>query len=113
MANIYGYKIIELNNVKMIAENFNIHQGLQNLMHMHNFIKGLDLQVVENVEEAGFVLAHGTKILGNADVNAHSMKLEDMDRILDPYVSKGTPTVVTNPNYVNVEQEGIFRKEGS
>lgn len=55
MANIYGYKIIELNNVKMIAENFNIHQGLQNLKHMHNFIKGLDLQDVENVEEAEFV----------------------------------------------------------
>ena len=30
MAKIYGYKIFELNNVKMIAEN-NIHQGLQNL----------------------------------------------------------------------------------
>lgn len=94
-------------------QNFNIPQGLQNLNHMHNFIKGLDLQVVENVEEAEFVLTHGTKILGNADGNAHSMKLEDMERILDPYVSKGTPTVVTNPNYVNVEQEGIFRKEGS
>ena len=55
---------------------------------MHNFIKGLDLQDVENVEEAEFVQTY--------------------KRILDLYAAKGIPMVVANPDYITVEARGYF-----
>ncbi|KAG2409125.1 uncharacterized protein HKW66_Vig0039470 [Vigna angularis] len=69
--------------------------------------KGLDLQVVENVEEAEFVLAHGTEALGNADGSARSMKLEDLEKILELCAFKGIPMVVANPDYVTVEARDL------
>ncbi|XP_057421201.1 uncharacterized protein LOC130715157 isoform X5 [Lotus japonicus] len=66
-------------------------------------LEGLDLQVVEKVEEAEFVLAHGTEALGDANGNARSMKLEDLERILELCAAKRIPMVVANPDYVTVE----------
>lgn len=74
---------------------------------MNNFIQGLDLRVVANVEEAEFVLAHGTEALGNADGTARSMKLEDMEKILELCAAKGIPMVVANPDYVTVEARDL------
>ncbi|XP_014507407.1 uncharacterized protein LOC106767097 [Vigna radiata var. radiata] len=70
-------------------------------------LEGLDLQVVENVEEAEFVLAHGTEALGNADGSARSMKLEDLEKILELCAFKGIPMVVANPDYVTVEARDL------
>ncbi|XP_027347625.1 uncharacterized protein LOC113859008 isoform X1 [Abrus precatorius] len=70
-------------------------------------LEGLDLQVVENVEEAEFVLAHGTEALGNADGGARSMKLEDLETILELCAAKGIPMVVANPDYVTVEARDL------
>uniref|UniRef100_I1KLU4 Uncharacterized protein n=1 Tax=Glycine max TaxID=3847 RepID=I1KLU4_SOYBN len=70
-------------------------------------LEGLDLRVVENVEEAEFVLAHGTEALGNADGSSCSMKLEDMERILELCAAKGIPMVVANPDYVTVEARDL------
>jgi ribonucleotide monophosphatase NagD (HAD superfamily) len=63
----------------------------------------LDLKVVENVEEADFVLAHGTEALGEANGNARSMNLEDLEKILELCAAKRIPMVVANPDYVTVE----------
>ncbi|KAK7319801.1 hypothetical protein RJT34_04527 [Clitoria ternatea] len=70
-------------------------------------LEGLDLQVVENIEEAEFVLAHGTEALGCADGTARSMKLEDLERILELCAAKGIPMVVANPDYVTVEARDL------
>ncbi|XP_061373445.1 uncharacterized protein LOC133315788 isoform X1 [Gastrolobium bilobum] len=70
-------------------------------------LEGLDLQVVENVEEAEFVLAHGTEALGDANGNARSMKLEDLERILELCAAKRIPMVVANPDYVTVEARDL------
>ncbi|RHN62291.1 putative HAD-superfamily hydrolase, subfamily IIA, hypothetical 3 [Medicago truncatula] len=63
---------------------------------------GLDLRVVENVEEAEFVLAHGTEALGGANGNARSMKLEDLEQILELCAAKRIPMVVANPDYFHL-----------
>ncbi|MED6155143.1 hypothetical protein PIB30_002874 [Stylosanthes scabra] len=70
-------------------------------------LEGLDLQVVENVEHAEFVLAHGTEALGSPHGDAHPMKLEDLEKILELCVSKGIPMVVANPDYVTVEARDL------
>ncbi|XP_019423317.1 PREDICTED: uncharacterized protein LOC109332754 isoform X1 [Lupinus angustifolius] len=70
-------------------------------------LDGLDLQVVENVEEAEFVLAHGTEALGTRNGSPRSMKLEDLERILELCAAKGIPMVVANPDYVTVEARDL------
>ncbi|CAL0313514.1 unnamed protein product [Lupinus luteus] len=70
-------------------------------------LEGLDLQVVENVEEAEFVLAHGTEALGTRNGSPRSMKLEDLERILELCAAKGIPMVVANPDYVTVEARDL------
>lgn len=58
---------------------------------------------MDKVEEAEFVLVHGTEALGGADGNARSMKLEDLEKILELCAAKKIPLVVANPDYVTVE----------
>ncbi|KAF7805303.1 glycerol-3-phosphate phosphatase isoform X1 [Senna tora] len=70
-------------------------------------LEGLDLQVVENAEDAEFVLAHGTEALGNPSGDAHSMKLQDLERLLELCASKRIPMVVANPDYVTVEERNL------
>lgn len=70
-------------------------------------LEGLDLRVVENVEEAEFVLAHGTEALGDANGNARSMKLEDLEQILELCAAKRIPMVVANPDFVTVEARDL------
>jgi len=62
---------------------------------------------VENVEEAEFVLAHGTEALGDANGNTRSMKLEDLEQILELCAAKRIPMVVANPDYVTVEAKDM------
>lgn len=62
---------------------------------------------MENVEEADFVLAHGTEALGTSNGNARSMKLEDLERILELSAAKRIPMVVANPDYVTVEARDL------
>ena len=62
---------------------------------------------MENVEEAEFILAHGTEALGNPNGNACSMKLEDLEKILELCAAKRIPMVVANPDYVTVEARDL------
>lgn len=62
---------------------------------------------MENVEDAEFVLAHGTEALGSPSGDAHSMKLQDLEGILELCASKRIPMVVANPDFVTVEERDL------
>ncbi|KAJ4968163.1 hypothetical protein NE237_014864 [Protea cynaroides] len=70
-------------------------------------LEGLDLQVVENAENADFVLAHGTEALGLPSGATLPMKLEDLEKILESCAAKKLPMVVANPDYVTVEARAL------
>lgn len=62
---------------------------------------------MENVEEAEFILAHGTEALGQPSGAARPMKLEDLEKILEHCAAKKIPMVVANPDYVTVEARAL------
>ncbi|KAM3339247.1 hypothetical protein P3S68_029116 [Capsicum galapagoense] len=70
-------------------------------------LEGLGLQVVENVEEADFILAHGTEALGLSSGAALPMKLDELEKILDQCAAKKIPMVVANPDFVTVEARAL------
>nr|GEY27881.1 haloacid dehalogenase-like hydrolase (HAD) superfamily protein [Tanacetum cinerariifolium] len=66
-------------------------------------LEGLGLEVVQNVEKAEFVLVHGTQALGLPSEDSNSMKIEDLQKILEPCAAKKIPMVVANPDFLTVE----------
>ncbi|PRQ46065.1 putative phosphoric monoester hydrolase [Rosa chinensis] len=70
-------------------------------------LEGLGLQVVENVQDADFILAHGTEALGNPSGDAIPMKLEELENILEQCAAKHIPMVVANPDFVTVEARAL------
>ena len=62
---------------------------------------------MENVEEAEFILAHGTEALGLSSGTALPMKLEDLEKILERCAAKNIPMVVANPDFVTVEARAL------
>lgn len=65
--------------------------------------QGLDLNVVENVDEADFVLAHGTEALGLPSGSVSPIPLNELEKILERSAARGLPMIVANPDYVTVE----------
>ncbi|XVF84261.1 hypothetical protein PTKIN_Ptkin17bG0019000 [Pterospermum kingtungense] len=57
-------------------------------------LEDLGLQVVENVEEADFILAHGTEALGLSSGSVRPMNLEGLEEILERCAAKKIPMVV-------------------
>ncbi|XP_015869838.3 uncharacterized protein LOC107407117 [Ziziphus jujuba] len=76
-------------------------------------LEGLELQVVENVEEAEFILAHGTEALGHPSGAASPKKLEELENILERCAAKSIPMVVANPDFVTVEARALRLMPGS
>ncbi|KAF6164642.1 hypothetical protein GIB67_032870 [Kingdonia uniflora] len=70
-------------------------------------LEGLGLHVVENAEDADFILAHGTEALGHPSGTALPMKLEDLEKILESCALKKIPMVVANPDFVTVEAKAL------
>ncbi|KAL0340823.1 UNVERIFIED_CONTAM: hypothetical protein Scaly_0546300 [Sesamum calycinum] len=70
-------------------------------------LEGLGLQVVDNVEDAEFVLAHGTEALGLSSGDALPMTLEELNKILEQCAAKKIPMVVANPDFVTVEARAL------
>ncbi|XP_050203947.1 uncharacterized protein LOC126653984 isoform X2 [Mercurialis annua] len=70
-------------------------------------LEGLGLRIVENVEEAEFILAHGTEALGQSSGAACPMTLEELEKILEHCAGKGIPMVVANPDFVTVEARNL------
>ncbi|XP_024024635.1 uncharacterized protein LOC21403279 isoform X2 [Morus notabilis] len=76
-------------------------------------LEGLGLQVVENVEDAEFILAHGTEALGQPSGAVCPMKLEELENILERCAAKKIPMVVANPDFVTVEARALRVMPGS
>ncbi|GFP90084.1 pyridoxal phosphate phosphatase [Phtheirospermum japonicum] len=70
-------------------------------------LEGLGLQVVDNAEEAEFVLAHGTEALGLSSGDALPKTLEELNEILEQCAAKKIPMVVANPDFVTVEARAL------
>ncbi|KAL9254381.1 5'-nucleotidase YutF-like protein [Drosera capensis] len=70
-------------------------------------LEGLDLKVVENVEEADFVLAHGTEAVGVPSGSSISMMIEDLEKLLEQCVERRIPMVLANPDFVTVEARAL------
>lgn len=70
-------------------------------------LEGLGLQVVERVEDANFILVHGTEALGLPSGDARPTKLEDLEHILELCAARKIPMVVANPDYVTVEARAL------
>lgn len=76
-------------------------------------LEGLGLQVVENVEEANFILAHGTEALGLPSGSVLPMNLEGLEKILEHCATKKIPMVVANPDFVTVEARALSVMPGT
>ncbi|XP_065620069.1 uncharacterized protein LOC112040886 isoform X1 [Quercus suber] len=76
-------------------------------------LEGLDLQVVEDVGEAEFVLVHGTEAMGTPSGTAIPMKLEDLEKTLEHCSAKRIPMVVANPDFVTVEARALCVMPGT
>ncbi|KAH9606126.1 hypothetical protein KSS87_007268 [Heliosperma pusillum] len=70
-------------------------------------LDGLDLKVVDNAEEAEFILAHGTEGLGLPSGSVIPKKLEELEKILEQCAVKKIPMVVANPDCVTVEVRAL------
>uniref|UniRef100_A0A453RPZ9 Uncharacterized protein n=1 Tax=Aegilops tauschii subsp. strangulata TaxID=200361 RepID=A0A453RPZ9_AEGTS len=70
-------------------------------------LEGLGLQVVNNVDDAEFILAHGTEALGLPSGDPLSKSLEELEQILVLGIQKRLPMVVANPDYVTVEARNL------
>ena len=62
---------------------------------------------MENVEEAEFILAHGSEALGLSSGTVLPMKLEALEKILEQCAAKNIPMVVANPDFVTVEARAL------
>ncbi|KAL5565732.1 hypothetical protein UlMin_028896 [Ulmus minor] len=76
-------------------------------------LEGLDLEVVQNVEDAEFILAHGSEALGHPSGAACPMKLEELESILERCAAKNIPMVVANPDFVTVEARALLVMPGT
>ncbi|PHT32932.1 hypothetical protein CQW23_29269 [Capsicum baccatum] len=70
-------------------------------------LESLGLQVVENVDEADFILAHGTEALGLSSGAALPMNLDELEKILHQCAAKKIPMVVANPDFATVEARAL------
>ena len=74
----------------------------------------LHLQVVRDVEEADFVLAHGTEVLGLGDGKPPiPVALEEIKSILQRAAEKGLPLIVANPDVVTVSGNSLIPMPGT
>lgn len=70
-------------------------------------IQGLDLKVVDDVEDAEFILVHGTEALGLSSGSVVPKQLEELHNILEQCAPRKIPMVVANPDYVTVEARAL------
>ncbi|KAH7685101.1 Pyridoxal phosphatase protein [Dioscorea alata] len=70
-------------------------------------LDGLNLQVVRNVEDADFLLAHGTEALGLPSGDPLPMDLDELEHILEHCAKRKLPMIVANPDYVTVEARAL------
>lgn len=62
---------------------------------------------MSSVDDAEFILAHGTEALGLPSGDVLPMNLEALEQILELCAKKKIPMVVANPDYVTVEARAL------
>lgn len=62
---------------------------------------------MNNVDDAEFILAHGTEALGSPSGDPLPKSLEELEQILMLGLEKRLPMVVANPDYVTVEARDL------
>lgn len=62
---------------------------------------------MDKVDEAEFILAHGTEALGLSFGSVIPKKLEELEKILEECALRKIPMVVANPDYVTVEARAL------
>lgn len=63
--------------------------------------------MVNRVEEADFILAHGTEALGLPSGDVQPRSIEELEQILELCSKREIPMVVANPDIVTVEAGGL------
>lgn len=76
-------------------------------------LEGLGLQVVSNVDDADFILAHGTEALGLPSGDPLPKSLGELEQVLVLGIQKRLPMVVANPDYVTVEARDLCVMPGT
>eukprot|EP00210_Caulerpa_lentillifera_P000302 g295.t1 len=79
-------------------------------------LKELGLEVVEDINNAEFVLVHGTDAFGRGDENSPvPSSFEDMTQILQQcnQISRKLPMIVANPDFVTVDGSEMKIMPGS
>lgn len=76
--------------------------------------RGMTSQVVEPVDEADFLLAHGTECLGRAgDAEPRKASLDEIREVLEAGAKRGLPLLVANPDIVTVSGSGLIVMPGT
>ena len=67
-------------------------------------LEGMGIDVVENVEEADCVIAHGTEAIGRRvdGQDARLCGVDEMKQVLEACKGRGIPMIVANPDLVTV-----------
>lgn len=74
----------------------------------------ISVQVVVEPEEADFVLAHGTEVLGRGDgQDAVPKTLEEFRNLLQQSAARDIPLVVANPDVVTVSGTSLIPMPGT
>lgn len=62
---------------------------------------------MSNVDDAEFILAHGTEALGLPSGDPLPQSLDELEQVLMLALEKRLPMVVANPDYVTVEARDL------
>ena len=92
----------------VLSYHFSFRIGMVGLINISFFpYQGLGLQVVNNVDDAEFILAHGTEALGSPSGDPLPKSLEELEQVLMLGLERRLPMVVANPDYVTVEARDL------
>ncbi|CAL5225478.1 g8300 [Coccomyxa viridis] len=74
----------------------------------------LDVEVVESIDEAEFLLAHGTECLGSAgDAEPREASLDEIRAVLEQGAKRDLPLLIANPDIVTVSGSGLIVMPGT
>ncbi|KAJ7543518.1 hypothetical protein O6H91_09G041500 [Diphasiastrum complanatum] len=77
-------------------------------------LEGLGLEIVEDLEQADFILAHGTEALGKRDgYNVEPVSLEKLELLLQIASMRHIPMIIANPDLVTVETRVLRTMPGT
>ena len=72
------------------------------------------MKVVDNVDMADFVLAHGTEVLGLGDGKTPTkVSLEEIKAMLQRAAERSLPLIVANPDVVTVSGNSLVPMPGT